>query len=139
MAHLERLASPGSGCIDPLKIATEGALWGSVVAHGLRRHRQRRRRPVIGSHALCWVHAERLTTSWSASTTASGRRVRGSRPEGILPRCHSAQKAGEARLTGCSTTTGFATLDRLLARLHANKLAPRPRTAGYRSEKSAAR
>jgi hypothetical protein len=49
---------------DPVKIATEGALWGSVRHHGLLDHTvivsddagQFR----IGNHALCWIHAERL-------------------------------------------------------------------------------
>ena len=65
MAHLERLGITRLRVHpDPLKIATEGALWGSVVAHGLLKD------AVIvsddagqfnaGSHALCWVHAERL-------------------------------------------------------------------------------
>lgn len=46
-----------------MQIATEGALWGSIRAHG--------RLPdtvivsddagqfTVGQHALCWVHAER--------------------------------------------------------------------------------
>jgi hypothetical protein len=49
---------------NPVKIATEGALWGSIRSHGLLDHTvivsddagQFR----IGTHALCWVHAERL-------------------------------------------------------------------------------
>ena len=49
---------------DPLKIATEGALWGSVVAHGLLKDAvivsDDAGQFNVGSHALCWVHAERL-------------------------------------------------------------------------------
>lgn len=49
---------------EPVKIATEGALFGSIHAHGLLQNTviisddagQFR----IGEHALCWVHAERL-------------------------------------------------------------------------------
>jgi Transposase IS66 family len=49
---------------DPVKIATQGALWGSIRSHGLLDETaivsddagQFR----IGRHALCWVHAERL-------------------------------------------------------------------------------
>ena len=122
MAHLERLGITRLRVHpDPLKIATEGALWGNVVANGLLKDAV-----IVSDDAgqftsalrLCWVHAERLIHRWSASTTASGRRVRGSgvvvlrRPEGILPRSHSAQKAGVVHHH-----------HRLwLARLHANKV-----------------
>jgi len=49
---------------NPVKIATEGALWGSIRHHGLLDDTvivsddagQFR----IASHALCWIHAERL-------------------------------------------------------------------------------
>jgi hypothetical protein len=49
---------------DAVKLATEGALWGSLRAHGWRDDTvivsddagQFR----VGRHALCWVHAERL-------------------------------------------------------------------------------
>ena len=49
---------------DPVKIATEGALFGSIQAHGFLQNTvivsddagQFR----LGDHALCWVHAERL-------------------------------------------------------------------------------
>ena len=83
MAHLERLGITRLRVHpDPLKIATEGALWGSVVAHGLLKDAvivsDDAGQFNVGSHALCWVHAEGSSTSWSASTTASGRRVRGS-------------------------------------------------------------
>ena len=50
---------------DPVQVATEGALWGSIMSHGFLKD------SVILSddagqfnvgdwHALCWVHAERL-------------------------------------------------------------------------------
>jgi hypothetical protein len=49
---------------DPVRIATEGALWGAIQAHGLLPGTvivsddagQFR----LGEHALCWLHAERL-------------------------------------------------------------------------------
>ncbi|MGI9433947.1 MAG: IS66 family transposase [Geminicoccaceae bacterium] len=49
---------------DPVKIATEGALWGSIQDHGLLQNTvivsdgagQFR----LADHALCWIHAERL-------------------------------------------------------------------------------
>jgi hypothetical protein len=64
LAHLEALGLTRLEVTpDPVKIATEGALWGSIRSHDLLDGTvivsddagQFR----IGSHALCWVHAER--------------------------------------------------------------------------------
>ena len=45
-------------------IATEGALWGSIQAHGFLRNSvvvsDDAGQFDVGDHALCWVHAERL-------------------------------------------------------------------------------
>ncbi len=78
-AHLRRLGITEMKVHpDPVKIATEGALWGSVVAHGFLPD------TVIVSddagqfnvayHALCWVHAEgfvRLTRAHRAHAPSS--------------------------------------------------------------------
>ena len=109
MAHLERLGiTPAPGASRSAEdrhrrraVGQRGRPW---LAQGCR-HRQRRRRPVQTSALTRCAGStpSGSSTSWSASTTASGRRVRGSgarvwwfygRPEGILPRSHSAQKAG---------------------------------------------
>ena len=49
---------------DPIRLATDGALWGSVQAHGLLPDTvivSDAAGPFnVGIHALCWVHAERL-------------------------------------------------------------------------------
>jgi transposase len=49
---------------DPVCIATEGALWGSVQAHGFLGNAivvsDDAGQFDVGEHALCWVHAERL-------------------------------------------------------------------------------
>jgi hypothetical protein len=64
-AHLEALGLDRLAVApDPVKIATEGALWGSIREHGLLDGTvivsddagQFR----VGRHAMCWVHAERL-------------------------------------------------------------------------------
>src|ERR1700690_1113488 len=63
--HLECLGIAGLAVTpDPVRVATEGALWGAVNAHGFLGE------AVVVSddagqfnvvrHALCWVHAERL-------------------------------------------------------------------------------
>ena len=69
-AHLNGLgivspAKPGLAVIqDPVLIATEGALWGSIHAHGLLQDAvvlsDDAGQFAVGKHALCWVHAERL-------------------------------------------------------------------------------
>ena len=49
---------------DPVRIATEGALFGSFMAHGFLRQTvivsDDAGQFDVGRHALCWVHAERL-------------------------------------------------------------------------------
>src|SRR3954447_20364922 len=64
-AHLERLGITGLTVTpDPVRIATEGALWGSVKAHGLLPDTvilsDDAGQFALDRHALCWVHAERL-------------------------------------------------------------------------------
>ena len=83
--HLDRLGLTAlSVAPDPLRIATEGALWGSVQLHKLLRE------AVVlsddagqfntGQHALCWVRAGRLVHKLDAFTDkhrAAQTRVRG--------------------------------------------------------------
>jgi len=49
---------------DPVRVATEGALWGAVSAHGFLCDAVVLSDDAgqfdIGQHALCWIHAERL-------------------------------------------------------------------------------
>jgi hypothetical protein len=64
-AHLERLGiTELSVTPDPVQIATEGALWGSVQSHDFLREgvivSDDAGQFAVGQHALCWVHAERL-------------------------------------------------------------------------------
>ena len=64
---------------DPVRIATEGALWGAILHHGLLTKTvivsddagQFR----VGEHALCWVHAERLVHKLVPATPAQHRAV----------------------------------------------------------------
>ncbi|ASG24373.1 IS66 family transposase [Nitrospirillum viridazoti] len=136
-AHLDRLGitslkvSP-----DPVLVATEGALWGSVRAQDLladtvivsddagQFH--------VGRHALCWVHAERLVHTLDTFTDhhrAAQQRIRSliwwfyadlkAYRHDPTPARKAALRARFDRIF--KRKTGFATLDRLLARLHANK------------------
>ena len=138
MAHLERLGITRLRVHpDPLKIATEGALWGSVVAHGLLKDAvivsDDAGQFNVGSHALCWVHAERLIhklVGFNHRQRQACARIRArvwwfyadlkAYCRDPTPRRKRELQARFERLF--TTTTGFATLDRLLARLHANKI-----------------
>src|SRR5215212_882007 len=65
LRHLERLGITGlSVTPDPVRIATEGAVWGSVKARGLLPDTvilsDDAGQFALDHHALCWVHAERL-------------------------------------------------------------------------------
>ena len=121
---------------DPVRIATEGALWGTIQAHGLLPGTvivsddagQFR----LGEHALCWVHAERLVHKLLPTTDAAApcRRtdpdtdlVALRRPEGLEARSRpQAGAALRARFDRIFTRrTGYVVLDRLLARLHRRK------------------
>jgi hypothetical protein len=118
-AHLDRLGVSGLRVApDPMQIATEGALWGSIHAHGLLRTAvivsDDAGQFAIGRHALCWVHAERLRgLIWRYYADLKAYRA-----------APTARRRGEMRARFdrifCGHT-GFVMLDRLLQRLHANK------------------
>jgi hypothetical protein len=121
---------------DPVMVATEGALWGSVKAHGLLPDTvivsDDAGQFKVGPHGLCWVHAERLVHKLDAFTDEN-RAAQATVRELIWKfyadlkayRCAPTKQrkaALRARFDRIFTrTTGFVTLDRLLARLNANK------------------
>ena len=136
-AHLEALGITALAVHpDPVRIATEGALWGSLAAQGLLRGTvivsDGAGQFDVGDHALCWVHAERLVHKLDAFT-ADRQVVKEAIRDRIWTFC--ADLKAYARAPTCAakaelnerfdaifkTTTGFATLDRLLRRHHANK------------------
>ncbi len=74
-AHLERLGIAALEVLpDPVTIATEGALWGSVKAHGFINDTVILSDDAgqfnVGRHALCWIHSERLVYKLNAFTAA---------------------------------------------------------------------
>ncbi len=137
-AHLEALGLDRPKVTpDPVKRATEGALWGSVCAHGLLRDAAMVSDEAgqfrIGRHALCWVHAERLVHKLIPRNERQRRAVELVRQRiwwfyadlkayqrDPCPRRKAALRARFDRIFRRSTT-GFVALDRLLARLHARK------------------
>jgi hypothetical protein len=136
-AHLARLGIDKLTVTpDPVLIATEGALWGAIRHHGLSSETvivsddagQFR----IGEHALCWVHAERLVHKLVPATSAQRRAVEVTRAliwwfyadlkawkRDICPRRAAAMRTRFDRIF--TRRTGYALLDRLLARLHRRK------------------
>ena len=136
-AHLDRLGISALRVTpDPVMIATEGALWGSVKAHGFLPNTvivtDDAGQFNVGRHGLCWVHAERLVHKLDTFTDEQREAQRKMRA--LIWRFYrdlkayrqhpvSQRKAAlRARFDRIFTRkTGFVTLDRLLARLHANK------------------
>jgi hypothetical protein len=75
-AHLERLGITALEVLpDPVQIASEGALWGSVKAHGLLPDTvivsDDAGQFNVGRHGLCWVHSERLVHKLDTFTEQS--------------------------------------------------------------------
>jgi hypothetical protein len=135
--HLEQLGITALQVTpDPARVATEGALWGAIAAHGFLHEATIVSDDAgqfnVGRHALCWVHAERLVHKLETFTDAQ--RAAQQLVRGLIwwfyadlkayrlaptPRRRSEMRARFDRIF--LRTTGFVTLDRLLARLHANK------------------
>lgn len=136
-AHLDRLGfTTLTVHPDPVLIATEGALWGSIKAHGLLTDTvivsDDAGQFNVGQHGLCWIHAERLVHK--LDTFSDAQRTAQQKLRALIWRFYrdlktyrlnptAARKASlRARFDRIFTRkTGFLTLDRLLARLHVNK------------------
>lgn len=135
-AHLDQLGIRPGVHPNAVKSATEGALFGSLHAHGLLQGTvvvsdgagQFR----LADHALCWVHAERLVHQLIGFNDDHRRAIDITRQLiwwfyadlKAYKRDPCRQRATQlrARFDRIFTRkTGFITLDRLLARLHARK------------------
>src|SRR3954471_20875118 len=135
--HLEQLGIPALAVTpDPVKIATEGAVWGSVQAHGLLPDTvilsDDAGQFALNRHALCWVHAERLVHKLDTFTDrqhAAQQLVRALiwwfyADLKAFKRAPDRRRRRELRARFdriFRRRTGFVALDRLLRRLHANK------------------
>ena len=136
-AHLEQLGiSALKVNPDPVMVATAGALWGSVKAHGFLPDTvivsDDAGQFNVGRHGLCWVHCERLIHKLDAFTDQNRAAQASVRSliwqfYGDLKNYRSdPSKQRKAALLArfdriFQRKTGFVTLDRLLARLHVNK------------------
>jgi len=135
--HLDRLGiSALKVNPDPVLIATESALWGSVKGHGFLPDTvivsDDAGQFDVGLHALCWVHSERLVHK--LDTFTDEHRIAQSDVRDLIWKYYRALKAYRRRPTKRSKAalmarferiftreTGFVTLDRLLGRLHKKK------------------
>lgn len=121
---------------DPVKVATEGALWGALCEQGLLEGTvivsDGARQFGVGDHALCWVHAERLVYKLQPTNPADRRAVDIQR--GLIWWFYADLKAYKrnpdpkrarmmrARFDRIFTRkTGYIMLDRQLAHLHRRK------------------
>jgi Transposase IS66 family len=136
-AHLEQLGiSELTVTPDPVQIATEGALWGSIQSHEFLRDAvivsDDAGQFAVGQHALCWIHTERLVHKLDTFTDhhrTVQQQVRSLiwqfyadlKDYGRTPtpwrRAHLSERFDYI----FRRQTGFVTLDRLLQRLHSNK------------------
>ena len=121
---------------EPARIATEGALWGTIQAHaplpGTVIVSDDAGQFRLGEHALCWVHAERLAHKLVPANDQQRRAVEVTRSliwwlhadlkawqRGPCPRRAAALRARFDRIF--TRHTGYVVLDRLLARLYRRK------------------
>ena len=121
---------------DPVRVASEAALWGAICAEdrlpGAVILSDDAGQFRVGDHALCWVHAERLVHKLIPANDRQRNAVEVTRrmiwwfyrqlkDYKLTP---SPERAVElkARFDRIfKRRTGYATLDKLLKRLHANK------------------
>ena len=138
-SHLQRLGFEElkRHSLDPPRLATEGALWGAIRAHGLLPDTvvlsDDAGQFEVARHALCWVHAERLVHK--LDTFCDPHRKAQKHVRSLIWRFYGdlnvyKQQPSRRRKAQMQARferifkrrTGFAMLDRLLARLHANKV-----------------
>ena len=137
LAHLDRLGFTALDVTpDPVRVATEGAVWGSVQSHQFLCDAVVLSDDAgqfnVGRHALCWVHAERLVHK--LDTFTDKHRAAQARVRSLIWGFYASLKAYRLKPSPCRAVaararfdriflrrTGFVTLDRLLKRLHANK------------------
>jgi hypothetical protein len=137
LRHLEHLGMTDLQVTpDPVRVATEGALWGTVADHGFLNEAvivsDDAGQFNVGTHALCWIHAERLVHK--LETFTDQQRAAQQLVRSLIWWYYADLKAYRTEPTSrrrremrarfdriFQRQTGFVTLDRLLQRLHANK------------------
>jgi hypothetical protein len=108
--HLDRLdIRTVQITLDPICIATEGALWGSVQVHGLLRDMMIVSDDAgqfdIGQHALCWVLRNGSCTGW---TFTDLHRIAQQRMRALIWRFYDDLKAHRAAPTAPALSPSIA-------------------------------
>jgi hypothetical protein len=127
---------PKGGSLDPFRIANEGALWGGLVEaqtlDGTVIISDGAGQFAVGEHARCWVHMERLIHALDTFTDRQRRAkaliqsrvwwlyndIKAWRLDPVPRRAKELARRFD-RIVG--TKTSFVTLDRLLARIRADR------------------
>jgi hypothetical protein len=136
-AHLQVLGFDALGITpDPVKVATEAALWGAICEQGLLDDTvivsDGAGQFKVGEHALCWVHAERLVYKLQPTCAAQRRAldIKRSLIWWFYADLKAYQREPDARRARVlrarfdrifTNKTGYVMLDRQLARLHRRK------------------
>ena len=137
MAHLEAIGlTKAKVAPNPVQVATESALWGSVKNHGFLQDSVILSDDAgqfnVGIHALCWVHAERLLHKLNFFTD-DARNIKEQVRDQIwslykdLKAYKEKQNAADKKALRkrfdkiFGQKTGITAIDRLLGRLRANK------------------
>jgi hypothetical protein len=127
---------PKDGPLDPFRIASEGALWGALAKVGTLDNTvilsDGAAQFAIGEHARCWVHMERLIHALDAFTDHQRRSKEAIRDRvwslyndikawRLEPSPERARQLARRFDRIFRTKTRFVVLDRLLARIHADR------------------
>ena len=137
MAHLAALGLTELRVApDPVRAASEAALWGAIIAEdrlgGAVILSDDAGQFHVGDHALCWVHAERLVYKLIPANDRQRNAVeitrrmiwwfyRQLKDYKLAPSPEHAAELSARFDRIFKRRTGYATLDRLLKRLNANK------------------
>jgi hypothetical protein len=135
--HLDRLGiSRLKHSLEPVRLASEGAVWGSIVSHGLLLDTvvvsDDAGQFALDRHALCWVHAERQVHRLDTFTDQQYAAQQWMRALiwWYYADLKAYRRAPDRRRRRSlrqrfdrifRRRTGFATLDGVLQRLHAHK------------------
>ena len=127
LAHLDRLGVTALTVTpDPVRVATEGALWGSVQSHKFLCEAVVLSDDAgqfnVGRHALCWIHAERLVHK--LNTFTDQHRAAQARVRGLIWNFYASLKAYQLNPTRRRSDALRARFDRSLIRFAAQATAP---------------
>ena len=119
LAHLDRLGfTTLTVTPNPVRVATEGALWGSVRSHKFLCEAVVLSDDAgqfnVGRHALCWIHAERLVHKLDTFTDTQ--RAAQAKVRGLIWNFYASLKAYQRNPTRHRAVALRARFDRIFLR-----------------------